>query len=129
MQEFITGFIEESPLEIIASVVGFICVFQIIRRGMWCYFFGFIQVSLFVYIFVGAKLYSDSGLHLVCMGLPFYGRRSWMQHTNSHNKQMPELLIHHSSSKDLALWSGVAITGTFILGYLLAVICLTGYFG
>jgi nicotinamide mononucleotide transporter len=36
MQEFITGFIEQSPLEIIASVVGFICVFQIIRRGMWC---------------------------------------------------------------------------------------------
>ncbi len=32
---------------------------------------------------------------------------------------MPELLIHPSSSKDLALWSGVAITGTFILGYLM----------
>ncbi|MFT4653948.1 MAG: nicotinamide mononucleotide transporter [Patiriisocius sp.] len=119
MQEFITGFIGASPLEIIASVAGFICVFLIIRRSMWCWFFGFIQVSLFAYIFFGAKLYSDAGLHVVYMGLQFYGWWNWMQHTNSHNKQMPELLVHPSSSKDLALWSGVAITGTFILGYLM----------
>jgi nicotinamide mononucleotide transporter len=119
VQEFITGFIGASPIEIVASVAGFLCVFLIIKRSIWCWFFGFIQVTLFAYIFFGAKLYSDAGLHVIYMGLQFYGWWNWIQHRDPQRKQTPALIIHPTSVKDLALWAGVAIMGTLVLGYLM----------
>lgn len=119
IQDFIAGFIGASPIEIIASVAGFICVFLIIKRSIWCWFFGFIQVTLFAYIFFGAKLYSDAGLHVVYMVLQFYGWWNWIKHSHPQNKQPPQLVIHPTSSTDLVAWSGVAILGTLILGFIM----------
>jgi nicotinamide mononucleotide transporter len=117
LQEFIDGFMGASFIEIIASISGFICIYLIIKRSIWSWFFGFIQVSLFSYVFFGAKLYSDAGLHVIYMGLQFYGWWNWRQHNVADSAGPPKLLIQPTSARDLFLWAGVALTTSGVLGY------------
>jgi len=51
MNEFIVGFLGASKIEMIASLSGFFCVFLIIKRSIWIWAFGLIQVTLFVWVF------------------------------------------------------------------------------
>lgn len=80
ISDWIMGFAGASPLEWIATISGFICVFLIIRRSIWCFFFGFIQVTLYSWIFFDVKLYSDAILHVIYIGFQIYGYWIW-----SHN--------------------------------------------
>jgi nicotinamide mononucleotide transporter len=118
LQEFIAGFMGASPVEIIASVSGFICVFLIIKRNIWCWFFGLIQVSLFSYVFFDAKLYSDAGLHVIYIGLQFYGWWNWMRHKQSANGA-PELIIQPTTKFDLGLWLAVSLLSAAALGFIM----------
>ncbi len=118
LQEFIAGFIGASPIEIIASISGFICIFLIIKRSIWCWFFGLIQVSLFSYIFFDAKLYSDAGLHVIYIGLQFYGWWNWQSNRNQ-NLGEQALIIEPTRGRDFGLWLGVSLSTAMILGYLM----------
>ena len=53
-----------SLIESIAVLFGLACVWLIVKENIWCWPTGLVQVSLYVYIFYDAKLYSDSGLHV-----------------------------------------------------------------
>lgn len=115
LQEFITGFIGASPIEITAAVSGFICVFLIIKRNIWCWFFGLIQVTLYSYVFFTSQLYSDAGLHVIYIGLQFYGWWNWVQH-KSESAGASELIIYASSRQEIGLWLGVSVASAAILG-------------
>jgi nicotinamide mononucleotide transporter len=120
--EFIAGFLGASPIEIVASVSGFICIFLIIRRNIWCWFFGLIQVTLFSYVFFNAKLYSDAGLHVIYIGLQFYGWWQWRRNTNNANvngDSAGELIIQRTSTQDLAFWAALSLVTALLLGYIM----------
>ena len=118
VEEFIAGFMGASPIEIIASVSGFICIFLIIKRSIWCWFFGLIQVSLFSYIFFDAKLYSDAGLHVVYIFLQFYGWWNWRANHNEQSSE-PELIIEYTKATDFALWISISVLSAMMLGYVM----------
>lgn len=115
IQEFINGFLGASTIEIIASLSGLLCIYLLIKRNIWCWFFGFIQVSLYTYIFSHAKLYSDTGLHIIYMFLQVYGWWNWR-----HNQSTQEQLIVENGSAMLILrWALIAIVAAGILGALM----------
>jgi nicotinamide mononucleotide transporter len=58
--EFISGFLGTNTIEITAAICGFICLVLLIRGNIWNFAFGFVQVSLYVWVFYQAKLYSDA---------------------------------------------------------------------
>lgn len=118
LQDFIAGFMGASPIEITASVSGFICVYLIIKRSIWCWFFGLIQVSLFSYVFFNAKLYSDTGLHIIYIGLQLYGWLNWRRNA-TQNQGKPELIIQATTYKDIVVWVCVSILSASILGYIM----------
>jgi len=66
-------------LEISAVVFGFLCVLFTIRRNIWCWPLGLIQVLLYIYIFQQAKLYSDMILHVVYVFMQIYGWWFWLK--------------------------------------------------
>lgn len=113
--EFISGFLGASAIEIVASVSGFLCLYLLIKRNIWCWFFGFIQVSLFTWIFFNAKLYSDTGLHVIYMGLQVYGWWNWRHHQDAHDA----LIVEKGSVSLMLSWGLVAIITTAILGTLM----------
>jgi nicotinamide mononucleotide transporter len=113
IEQFVAGFLGASVIEMMASISGFICVLLLIRRNIWNFAFGFIQVTLFVWVFYQAKLYSDTMLHIIYMGLQIYGWWNW-----THNKsQQTEPLIERGSVVNIGLWLAISAVGTLSLGY------------
>lgn len=119
LESFIAGFLGASPLEITAALSGFMSVFLIIKRNIWCWFFGLIQVTLYSYIFYTTRLYSDAGLHVIYIGLQFYGWWNWMHH-KSADEQKPELIIQSTSLQDLIIWWTIAILSGMSLGFVMS---------
>lgn len=117
VQEFVAGFLGAGAVEIIASVSGFICIYLLVQRNIWCWFFGFIQVTLFTYVFYTSKLYSDTGLHLIYMVLQVYGWWNWQQKSTEDE----QLIIEYGTLSQFAAWSLLAIAGTLTLGLAMTV--------
>ena len=112
LQSFIDGYLGASLLELIASISGFLCLYLLIRRNIWCWFFGFIQVTLYTGIFFQAKLYSDSLLHAIYMGLQLYGWWHWRQHTDSD----ASVSVMRGTLSEMLGWAAVGVVGSLLLG-------------
>ena len=113
IEQFIAGFLGASVIEMVASISGFICVLLLIRRSIWNFAFGFVQVTLFVWVFYQAKLYSDTALHVVFMGLQIYGWWNWKHHQDLQATP----IIEKGSAKLMSLWLAISAIGTVSLGY------------
>lgn len=110
--EWLQGFAGASPVEWVATICGFLCVYLIIRRSIWCFFFGFIQVSLYTWIFFGVKLYSDMMLHVFYMGFQIYGWRVWSKSKDPSG----HIQVSKGSVNEYLFWFAVAIVSTVVLG-------------
>ncbi len=77
---------EMSWIEWVAVLAGLLCVWFTIKENIWCWPLGLIQVTLYVWIFYQAKLYSDFVLHIIYIFLQFYGWYSWLYGGMNHTK-------------------------------------------
>ncbi len=69
--------VQVSPIEAAATLFGLINVTLVVRRSMWNYPFALAMVSLYAWIFFGAKLYSDALLQLFYIAVNLYGWWNW----------------------------------------------------
>ena len=112
LSEWLHGFAEASPVEWVATLSGFLCVFLLIKRNIWCFFFGFIQVSLYTWIFFDVKLYSDMLLHVFYMGFQVYGWRVWSNSLASEG----QIAVDAGSVKEHLILFGIAAVAMVALG-------------
>lgn len=112
---FVAGFLGASSIEMIASLAGFVCVFLLIRRNIWSWGFGLLQVTLYVWIFYQNKLYSDTVLHIFYVGFQFYGWWNWRHHKDVK----AELVIEGTSLRDLGIWTAVSLISAVVIGFLM----------
>jgi nicotinamide mononucleotide transporter len=113
--DFIAGFLGSSPIEIMAAICGFICVFLLMKGNIWNFAFGFVQVTLYVWVFYQAKLYSDAGLHVVYMALQLYGWWNWSKNmANSSTVNVREMNTLKLSVYVLIAVISAAVLGTFM---------------
>lgn len=68
-----------SLTEWIAVGCGLASVVLTIRRSLWCWPAGLLQVVLYCWVFYQVRLYSDLLLHVVYVGLIFYGWVAWFR--------------------------------------------------
>lgn len=66
-------------LEIIGTVLGVIGVALMIRRNVWGWPVGLVQVAVFGWVFYSAKLYSDALLQIFFFAIQAYGWRHWLR--------------------------------------------------
>jgi nicotinamide mononucleotide transporter len=110
--EWLQGFAGASPIEWVATVSGFICVYLIIKRNIWCFAFGFVQVSIYAWIFYDVKLYSDMGLHIFYIGFQVYGWLLWRKAQDSSG----HVIVNQGTTKEYTLWIIVIVVSTSLLG-------------
>jgi nicotinamide mononucleotide transporter PnuC len=110
--EFVSGFFGSNTIEISAAICGFICLVLLIRGNIWNFAFGFVQVTLYVWVFYQAKLYSDAGLHVVYMALQIYGWWQWSQHLHTKATVHVETI----SAKHLTIFLGISVVSFLLLG-------------
>lgn len=114
--EWFNGFAGASPLEWIATVTGFFCVYLLIKRNIWSFAFGLVQVSIYTWIFYDVKLYSDMVLQVFYIGFQFYGWWMW----KSSQDPSGHVIVQQGSVKEYSLWVMAIILSTFIIGTLMA---------
>lgn len=64
-------------LEHAAVVCGLANIYLTVRQNIWSWAFGVVMVSLYIYIFYNAKLYSDAILNVFFLVMQFYGWYQW----------------------------------------------------
>ena len=69
--------LKTSPIELAATLLGLVTVTLVALRSMWNYPFALAMVSLYAWIFLGEKLYSDALLQLFYIAVNLYGWRNW----------------------------------------------------
>jgi len=103
-----------NPLEITATVLGIANIVLLIRQNIWCWPVGIAMVSLYVYIFYQAQLFSDMGLQVVYIVLQAYGWYYWLNGGRAVKDQVP---ITRITPRAAIGWAAAALLGTTLLGY------------
>lgn len=105
-----------SNLEAVAVICGFLCVFFTIRESIWCWPTGLVQVSLYIFIFYDAKLYSDVLLHIIYVFMQFYGWYFWLHGGQKNDEARVTTMLPGVRSVTLLLTA----LATLALGYVMA---------
>jgi len=75
-------------LEKIAVACGLANIYLTVRQNIWCWPVRVVMVSLYIYIFFEAKLYSDAGLNVFFLVMQFYGWYHWSRGGVEHSKSL-----------------------------------------
>ena len=105
-----------SSIEIVAVVFGFLCVWFTIRENIWCWPTGLIQVTLYIFIFFEAKLYSDVILHVIYIFMNIYGWYFWLH----GGRDRQEAVITRMTNAWLATTALMTLAAMLALGYFMA---------
>jgi nicotinamide mononucleotide transporter len=68
-----------TPLELISFVLAVVTVLLNIRQSHWAWLFSILSSATYALVFFDARLYGDSGLQLVFIGLSVWGWRQWLK--------------------------------------------------
>jgi nicotinamide mononucleotide transporter len=74
----IAYYTSSSPLEIVATTTGLLCVWLTARENIWCWPFGLINTTCFFFMFLESKLYADMTLQVVFLLLNIQGWMIWL---------------------------------------------------
>jgi nicotinamide mononucleotide transporter len=66
------------PLEWIAVLTGFACVWLAARESLWNFPVALVSCALYIVVYYRAGLYSDSLLQIMFIGLSVYGWYEWL---------------------------------------------------
>lgn len=115
LQEIVAQARAWSLLEIIAVVAAILYLVLVIRQNIWCWFFAAISTTIYIGLFVVAKLYMESLLNAFYLAMAFYGWYSWTAgRTEQHERPV---VVWPNEWHAIAI---VAITAiSLINGYLL----------
>lgn len=102
-------------LEIPAVIFGLLNVYLAARGSILNWLFGVLTVSLYVVIFLHAKLYANVGLQCIFLMMQFYGYYSWQRTDAEHHY----LKIKKADKTHLFFASIIAILLFAILSFLL----------
>ncbi|NUR54961.1 MAG: nicotinamide mononucleotide transporter [Acidobacteria bacterium] len=107
-------------LEFIAVACGLANVYLTVRQNIWCWPIGAVMVSLYIYIFFEAKLYSDTLLNVFFLVMQFYGWYQWTRGPVAHAKSLSAIrrLARRGRTGTIAgVLGGTALIGTAMHRY------------
>lgn len=87
-------------IEIIAVVFGVLSVWYAHKENIWVFPFGIINVLIYIYICISAKLYANAGINVVYFLTNVYGWYMWSR-TNENEET---LQISRNSTQQNILW-------------------------
>lgn len=107
-----------NPFELTGFATGVIGVWLTIRRHVWCFPVGLINVAISLYLFYTQQLYADSLQQLVYIPLLIFGWREW--HLGKTEQSIQPERLHEGSHNISALTLLLLfIGGGSLLGFLL----------
>ncbi|MDB5720701.1 MAG: nicotinamide mononucleotide transporter, partial [Alphaproteobacteria bacterium] len=102
-------------IEIIAALLGLANIVLIVRRSVWNYMFGLLMVSLYFFVFLDARLYSDALLQIFFFVVQIYGWWHWAR----VEAEAGEVVVERLSALQRTVWSLATALTVFALGRLI----------
>ena len=100
------------PIEITAVILGVINITLLIRRSIWNYPFGIAMVTLYAWIFFGAKLYSDVLLQFFFFFVQIYGWWYWLKSRGGDGL----VIVERMTRNQILRYAASAVAGIAALG-------------
>lgn len=116
LAEYLGAMFGTRTIEIAASLCGLANVWLIILRSLWNYPFGLVMVTLYAWIFYGAKLYSDALLQLFFFAVQILGLYWWIVGRSPEG----DLIIRRLSMRQAGAVLGFAALATGGWGWIMA---------
>jgi len=107
-------------IELVAAACGFLAVALTIYRSIWCWPVGLVQVVLYISVFYDAKLYSDAILHVIYIGLQFYGWHQWRQASRNGLQEPNAVRVERLSVVGTGLALATCAALTLSIGWLMS---------
>lgn len=102
--------------EIIGTVLGLIGVALMIRQNVWGWPVGLVQVTVYAWVFLDARLYSDALLQLFFFGLQAYGWWHWRHGGAGPRAELP---VTRLPGRAVAGWIAAGALGSAAWGELM----------
>ncbi|HST37247.1 MAG TPA: nicotinamide riboside transporter PnuC [Allosphingosinicella sp.] len=103
-------------IEWFAAALGVINVALVVRRNVWNYPFALAMVSLYFFVFLEAKLYSDMLLQIFFFVVNLYGWWNWVQAKKAAGN-VPVALL---SNRERLIWAGATLAASIVWGLFMA---------
>lgn len=116
--ELVINWIVENYFELIAAGLGFIAISLQIKQNVWYWLVSIVMVSMYIYIYIGAKLYADMSLQVYYLVISFYGWYMWL-YGNKQNHHRSGLRVSAISGKMIKILSGIALFLFFFIAWIL----------
>ena len=99
-------------IEIIAVVFGVLSVWYAHKENIWVFPLGIINVLIYIYICISARLYANAGINVVYFLTNVYGWYNWSR----TNDEQGTLQISRNTNKQNALWflSAILMYGVIV---------------
>lgn len=113
--EFWTAAAGNSPLEWVAVLTGFACVWLAARESLWNFPIAIFSCALYIVVYYRAGLYSDSLLQIMFILLSVYGWYEWLHGGRSNT----ELLVSRTRRWEWVACAVFIVAFTAGFGYYL----------
>lgn len=100
-------------VEYTAALLGLVNVTLVVRRSLWNYPFALAMVTLYLFVFWDARLYSDALLQIFYFVLNLYGIANWLR----SRREAGEVLVTVLDNRSRLLWLGVTVIASLAWGY------------
>ena len=105
-----------STLEWIAAGLGIVTILLVVRRSIWNFPVALAMVTLYFFVFLDAKLYSDALLQIFFVAINLYGWWAW-----SRAPQVDDgVAVDGMSANARANWLAGTAIGSGLLGWTMA---------
>jgi len=114
LQTFLDAF-GMSTVEWVAVAFGIVSVYLSVRENIWSWPTAIVNVSLYVYIFLHARLYADMGLQVFYICISFYGWWNWLYGGENRSElHVTRLPRRWALVLPFVFVAGAAALGTFL---------------
>ncbi len=83
-----------SAFELVAAVITALSIWLGTRQNIWYYPTGLVALVMYTWVYYQARLYAESLLQVVCLGLMIYGWYEWL-HGGEHKTELPVTRTPH----------------------------------
>jgi nicotinamide mononucleotide transporter len=104
-------------IEIIAATLGLVSIYLQIKQNIWYWPVSIVLVSLYIIVYISAKLYADMSLQVYYLVVCIYGWHYWLfGNRESKSKQLPVSFISFRLAFKLSL---IAVGLFFFIAFIL----------